>query len=496
MAQPYVNIGCGVYPWKENLSKEIEQRFGYRLEDKLLQFMLDDGTDGQKLRYQYFSLVSEMMSQNHFRPIREFCQSQGIKAGGHLLLEETMMAQVPLYGDIMACFREMDIPGIDVLTAMPEFTRRYLYSSRLAASTAELKGRDEVMSEICPIADYRKYNGKEAPTNDVKGTVNRQLVGGVTRFNNYLQLQHASQEEKMAFNTYVARVSTMMSGGVRASDIAVLYPVETMWTKYKPQPSWLKNWDAVKGGDPEAQKIEKLFGQVSDFLYDNHWEFSYIDSRALLESEIHDGKIKHGKLNWEVLILPRVETLPFEAWKAIEEFTRSGGTVIAIDALPQNSATDFPSAEVLSLSTKLFKTENSQKNAFYIEEFSDESLRNILNNTLKRDFTITPAYIPVLCSHKRMDGHDVLLVTNDSDQKQQFTLSFFFAKKIEKWNPNTGEIEKAINPVKLELDAYDGMIFSVNIDNYENIPSIGNIRESELPLSVKIDGYGSLFVVE
>ena len=461
MAQPHTNPGHGVYPWKKNLSSEIEKRFGYNLEDKLLQLMLDDGTEGQKLRYQYFSLVSELMSQNFFRVVKDYCHSQNIKSGGHLLLEESLMAQVPLYGDIMACFREMDVPGIDVLTAMPEYTRRYLYSSRLAASATELEGRSEVMSEICPISDHQKYNGKEAPTNLVKGTVNRQLVGGVTRFNNYLQLQHASQEEKMAFNTYIARVSTMMSGGVRASEIAVLYPIETVWTKFKPLPTWLKNWDAVNGGDPAAQKIEKLFGQVSDFLYDNQLEFSYIDSKALLESKVTDGQLKHGNLNWDVLILPGVETLSAAAWKIIESFRKSGGLIIALEALPTNSATDFPSNEIKTLADRILKSNKTDKKSVYFENFSPDSLQKILSNSIQRAFTISPAIIPVLCSHKRMDGHDVILVTNDSDQKQRFTLSFSSAKKIEKWNPNTGEISNVNSPITIELDSYDGIILKV-----------------------------------
>lgn len=458
MAQPYINLGYGVYPWKNNLSIEIEKRFGYKLEDKLLQLMLDDGSEGQLLRYQYFSLVSEMMSQYHFRAIKDYCYSQNIKSGGHLLLEESMMAQVPLYGDIMACFREMDIPGIDVLTAMPEFTRRYLYSSRLAASAAELEGRGEVMSEICPIADHHKYNGEEAPTNDVKGTVNRQLVGGVTRFNNYLQLQHASQEEKMAFNTYVARVSTLMSSGGRASKIAVLYPIETMWTKFKPLPTWLQNWDAVNGGDPDAQKIEKLFGQVSNFLYDNQWEFSYIDSKALQEANVSDGKLKHGNFNWEVLILPGVETLPLQAWKAVEEFIKLGGKVLAIDALPHNSSIDFPSNEIIKLTDNIFKNKKLEKKAFYLEKFSTDSIQNILRSSIQRDFTISPSNIPVLCSHKKVNGADVVLIVNDSNQPLDFTISFSKNKNVEKWNPNNGTVENTGNPVRLSLNAFDGII--------------------------------------
>jgi hypothetical protein len=459
MAQPFTNQGYGLYPWKKNLSIEFERRFGYRLEDKLLLIMLDDGREGQKFRYQYFSLVREMVSQNFFKQIREFCQSQGMKSGGHLLLEESLMAQVPLYGDIMACFREMDVPGIDVLTAMPEFTRRYLYSSRLASSSAELEGRGEVMSEICPIADHRKYNGKEAPTNDVKGTVNRQLVGGITRFNNYLQLQHASQHEKMDFNTYVARVSTMMSGGVRASKIAVLYPIESIWTRFKPVNTWLKGWDQTTGGDTTARKIERSMDKVSDCLYDNQWEFSYIDTKALLEAKIDKGELSFGSLKYELLVLPRVDTLPIEAWKVIEAFVKSGGKIIAIEALPENSATDFPSEFAVSMAGKLFGNGNKSKNAVFMKKFSTEKFQDILANLVRQDYLVQPSGIPILCSHKKIEGYDVLFVINDSNQPQSVKLSFSAGKKIQKWDPNTGEISDTGNQTELRLGAFDGTIF-------------------------------------
>ena len=184
MALPFPNLGYGVYPWKENVSTEFMTRYSADLKDVLLPMMLDRGPEGEKLRYRYFRIIADFMSRNYFRQIREYCSTQKLKSGGHLLVEETMMAQVPLYGSIMACYREMDVPGIDVLTGMPSFTRRYLYSSRLASSAAELQGNSMVMCESCPISDYNFYDGKEAPTIEIKGSLNRQIVGGVTDFNN------------------------------------------------------------------------------------------------------------------------------------------------------------------------------------------------------------------------------------------------------------------------------------------------------------------------
>jgi hypothetical protein len=458
MAHSFRNLGFGIYPWKKNLTEEIISRFRWDPEDKWLTMMLDNGNEGKKLRYQYFSLVSEFMSRNHFRLIKEYCNSQGIKTSGHLLLEESLPIQALLYGDIMACFREMDVPGIDVLTGMPEFTRRYLYSSRMAASVAELNGNTEVMSEICPVADPRFHKGKEAPTNDVKGTVNRQMAGGITRFNNYLKLQHASQDEKMEFNTYVARISTLMNGGFRASRIAVLYPIETIWTKFKPAPAWNKSWDDMAGGDPAVRKVSELFDRVSDHLYNNQWEFSYIDVRALLDAQVTKGKLCHGSLKWDLLVLPGVETLPEEAMQVVESFVKSGGKVIALEALPQNSCADFPSSEVMTVSEKLFSRGNQKGNAVFLEKFSSPVVQDFLIKSVPRDYVIEPSSLPLLVSHKKVDEHHVLFVVNDSNQPQTFSLSIATKKKIEKWDPNNGDIDQVENPVKMSLKPYDGMI--------------------------------------
>ena len=170
MAQPYQNPGYGVYPWKENVSAEFRSRYGLSLEDGLLRLMLDEGPEGQKLRYRYFRVVTDLLTRNYFGQIRDYCHTQKLLSGGHLLLEECMMAHVPLYGDIMACYRAMDVPGIDNLTGMPAFTRRYLYSSRLASSAAELEGRSRMMVESCLRSPtILSTAARRLPTQQVRG---------------------------------------------------------------------------------------------------------------------------------------------------------------------------------------------------------------------------------------------------------------------------------------------------------------------------------------
>ena len=227
------------------------------------------------------------------------------------------------------------------------------------------------MTESCPISDYNFYAGKEAPSVEIRGTLNRQMIGGVTDFNNYLQLQHEDGAGRTALNDYIARVVSQLSGGVRASRIAVYYPIETLWTRYRPLPSGLRSWDDVAGGAPEAQQLSGLFDRVSDCLMDNGWEFSYIDAQGIEESKVENGYLVHGNLRWDVLILPGAETLSEEMFERIFEFASRGGKVIVLESLPRNSFTEFPSETVSSGFEKMLSMQGSIRPAVYFERTFD-----------------------------------------------------------------------------------------------------------------------------
>ena len=453
MALPYKDLGYGVYPWKANVSVEFEKRSGHKLDDDLLWIMLDKGRRGQQARSLYFQIIADFMSNHYFRLIKDYCHTQGILSGGHLLLEEDMIAHAVLYGDIMACYRAMDIPGIDVLTGMPDFTRRYLYSGRLASSAAELEGNSDVMTEICPIADHAVYNGKEAPTDDVRGTINRQIVAGATLFNNYLQLDHENIAGKDQFNQYVARIVESLSGGVRNAKIAVYYPIETMWAHLRPVASGLTNWDKVSGGAPEAQIYAHTFETISDYLYDNQYEFSYLDGKGLIDSKVKGGKLMHSNLSWDIVILPDVKTISEEALKRLVDFSRGGGQVIILKGLPENSLNEFPSQRISSLINEL----KSGKNYCYIQDVDKDSLNHVLEKRALREIVFDNKE-NILMTHRLISGNEVFFIVNDSSQDKLVKIRLPRMKSISVCNPVTGDVIQEKSTFEVKLNPYHGII--------------------------------------
>lgn len=457
MALPYYPLGCGVYPWKRNVSEEFARRCGTDLEEALPRIMLDEGPQGDRFRTVYFGIVADFMSGHYFRHLRESCNALGILSGGHLLLEESLMAHTLLYGDIMACYRQMDIPGIDVLTAMPEFTSRYLISARMASSAAELEGRGTVMSEICPVTDPYHRNGAEASTREAVGTINRQLLGGVTKFNNYLQLQHESPEGKRRVNEYVARIAATMQEGVRASEIAVFYPIETMWSRMLPAQTGLSSWDRVSGGAAGAQHLDSLFERTSMELFASHREFSYVDSKALAESSVRKGTLRHGKLSWRAVLLAGVETIPEEALARTVEFAEAGGAVIVLETLPENSPTQFPSEAIRALTERLTRAPR------YLFLTSPEELERLPEILPQAPLRISDQE-GILTAHRKTESDDLFFIVNDTDRPR--TLSVYVPNAVsgQVLDPATGETSVcSADRTELHLEAFRGKLLRVKI---------------------------------
>ena len=54
-------------------------------------------------------------------------------------------------------------------------------------------------------------------------------------------------------------------------------------------------------------------------------------------AKIDDGKIKIRNMEYKVLILPNVETIPLKTLQFIEKYVDNGGIVIALERLPEKS---------------------------------------------------------------------------------------------------------------------------------------------------------------
>jgi len=252
----------------------------------------------------------------------------------------------------------------------------------------------------------------------------------------------------------------MLAGGHQVADIAMIYPIESLWPKFRP---------ARKGATDSASalKIQGIFDRASDSLYNARRDFTYIDSKTLAEAEVADGALVHRDLEWRVVVLPGVDTLPLAAWQNLERFWRTGGIVISLGARPENSESEFPSPEVRTLCQGMLPqsdvpnvcSSDSGGVGVFLPDGSDGLLPIVLDGVLAPDVRTASRKSPIRVTHRRIGGHEVYFAINDSGDACEEQLSLAAGGAGELWDPATGE-RRAIpadEPVGLDLEPYGGV---------------------------------------
>jgi hypothetical protein len=455
-----------VLPWAPQLPGEFLKRRGYALEPIVPDLIADAGPAGQKHRYDYWLTIAELVSENYFGQIQTWCRAHNVLSGGHLLAEESLVAHVPLYGDFLRSARRLDAPSMDCLSSLPPEVPWYV--ARLIASAAELEEKSVVMCETSDhVQRYRPPGDKrpirEVTEGEIRGTCNRLILGGVNCITSYYSFAGLPDEAVQRLNQWVGRCCTMLSGGHQVADIAVAYPVESLWTRYLPSRLWTQVAHS-------AARIETISRAAMDALFSAQRDFRIVDSKALIKARVENEKMVHGQSEWRIVVLPGADTLPLAAWENLARFVRGGGVVVALGTLPANSEVEFPSARVQKLAREIFGPPTSNHTSFetgsggggiFLPAGSEGLLPVVLKGVLEPDLMSIPPESPVRATHRRTDGQEVYFVINDSAKAWSGKIRVAAAGKAERWDPGTGHTLPASSTgtIPISLEPYGATLF-------------------------------------
>lgn len=460
-------------PWASNLPVEFKNRRGYALDASLLPALAADaGPAGRKIRYDFWLTVGELVSENYFGQIQTRCRRYDVPSGGHLLAEEGIVGHVPLYGDFFRCIRRLDAPSIDCLTSVPPEVPWFI--ARLLSSVAELEGRSLVMSETSDHSQRYRPAGDERPQRvvteaEIRGTCNRLIVAGVNCITSYYSFAELSDEQLRRLNEWVGRCCAALRGGHQVADVAVLYPAESLWTRFVPSRHWTTQAAA-------AARTESVYRAAVESLFAAQRDFTFIDSRTVGEAAVEPSSLVHGGLRWRVIVLPCVDTMPLAAWENLANFVRAGGVAISLGDLPANSESEFPSTRVQSLAKEIFgeggaapssvREPQAHVNAaggagIYLPSGLESLLPLAVDGLLEPDVKVAEAGSPLRVTHRRIDDREVYFVINDSAKSWSGQVAFPAAEDGERWNPATGRKEETLTggSARLNLEPYDAAIF-------------------------------------
>jgi hypothetical protein len=292
---------------------------------------------------------------------------------------------------------------------------------------------------------------------EIRGTCNRLMVSGVNSITSYYSFGSLTDDSLRRLNDWVGRGCSMLRGGHQVADVALLYPVESIWTHFTPARHWAN--DA-----PATSQIENIYRAVSDELFRAQRDFTLIDSATLAGARVQDGRLAHRNLSWRVIILPGVDTLPWPAWENLGRFVQQGGVLIALGSLPVNSETEFPSPRVRALAQKWFgngpdarTVAHEQGGAgVYLPSGSEGLLVPVLDRSLDPDVKVTPSRSPVRVTHRRLRDKEVYFLINDSAQPWNGTVQFSAAQPLDQWDPASRQVlpDPAAPSLQMRLEPY------------------------------------------
>lgn len=464
MSQPIQPLPYRLLPWSQTFAREFKKRRGYEIEPLVPALVAPAGPCGDRARYDFWLTVGELVSENYFGQIRDWCRKHNISSGGHLFIEEELLMHVSLYGDFFRCERALDAPSMDCLTSIPSEVPWHV--ARLVGSAGELNGRYDNMSETSDFEQRYRPKGDKRPAikvteDQIRGTCNRLLVNGINSITSYYQFDDMKDDQLRRLNLYIGRCCAMLHGGRQVTDVAVVYPAESVWTHFEPSHIWAEN------APEQARKIDRIFKETYQHLFQNQRDFTFIDTSTLTEGKVDKGVFKYNGLAWRVIVLPCVDTLPLKAWQNLAKFWRSGGLVMALGALPANSQLEFPSPAVQAIAKEMFpegeRSREHQSAGGGVSVFLGEvnPMPAVLDALIEPPVKVSPAGSPLRVTHRRIEGQEIFFVINDSSDPWKGQLSLAAAGQGECYDPATGAITPLAGPegLDLKLEAYGAALF-------------------------------------
>jgi glycosyl hydrolase family 106( putative alpha-L-rhamnosidase)/glycosyl hydrolase family 2 len=447
--------------WTPRLFEVFRERKGYDLVPALPLLLEDGGRRTPTVRCDYFEVVGDLYAQGFLGQLASWGAAHGIRTDGHVW-EETLHAQAAFQGDHFAMQRAFGNPGIDSLFEWGRFPRHFLE----ARSVAHFR-------ELPLVVEHQGVQGADSYLSPerAKRTTNTIAAWGTGVFSTHAMradLDRSDYPEDW-FETqpwwpffhhyadYVRRLSFMNVEGRHRCDLALYYPIESAWanadaaflperwnysfTRIEPDQGMIVSWDN------DLDEIDAVYTDIQNRLPAAQRDLDVVDAHYLGEASIADGRLRIGQETFTTLILPPMTCLRLSAARHIRAFAESGGRVIAVGRLPQDSMENGRDDPDLARAL-------AAANPIRVADV--DALLAFLDENVPRDVRVVsgdPDHL--VYSHRVIDGTDCYWLVNDSEAARSLRVEFAAAGMPERWDPDGGTrspVGFAVNGERIEVE--------------------------------------------
>lgn len=437
--------------WTISFNEKFKQKFGFDPDLFYPALWYDIGPETHAARNYLFGFRSELYTEGFTKEVNDWSVAHHITATGHQDQEE-VLNPVSVSGDLMKCFKYLEIPGIDKIGGDRPAERFY----KVVSSAAYNWNSSLVMSETYGAMGNISWKEIFAVAMDqyAKG-INVLIPHAVwyddtnVRFKPELSHRNPLYADSLKiFNQFLARLNLLLQQpGRQVADIAVLYPIHNLQAGH-----FLDGPLGFYKGGVEIPKTDYI--DVANWLTEDAGkDFTFIHPEVL-DDKCRVGKGKLQLQNPEtsgefrVIIIPSCKTISLSNLKKIKEFHEKGGNLIFTTQLPQ-FATEFgKDNEVTQIIRSIFPAEEQSGSnlaakfgkAIFISNPNGQSLREALED-LKISFDVEYSVSRELrYIHKVVAGRDVYYFANLGKTAVDLPIKFRVIQNFEVWDPHTGSV--------------------------------------------------------
>lgn len=503
--------------WNPRLLDEFQKRRGYDFTPFLATFsgrVVRDRSASERALWDLRLTIHELILENYAGHLRTLAHRHGIK----LSIEPYGLTQTA----------DLDLGSLADVPMGEFWSTKYEFADGCisAASVAHALGKPVVAAES--FTGHRDERGRSYPWS-LKNQANWALAIGINQFQFHTFTHQALGEKGLpgmtmgawgvrwdrgqtwwpmvgAFHRYLARSSQLLRQGTAVSDVLYLTP-EGAPNAFHPPTSAL----AGSGLLPDKKGYSFDGGSPS-------WLKSMV---------VEDGRIGiTGGSFYQLLVLPRFETMTPALLKDVIRLVEDGATVVGYPPSASPSLVDFPACdeEVKHLAQSLWGKppyaagREVGNGRIVLDEGAAEFFSNNPTPNFKKggdniypDYKITAALLekagipedfqsdhPLRFTHRRAATTDIYFVANPADKTVSTTATFRINDGMPRlWDPVTGEIrilpqferQKESTRVPLTFAPHQGY-FIVFVRNKKSAPTAnpGHVNFPEANPLLTLDG--------
>jgi hypothetical protein len=434
-------------PWHRDLPRIFRERKGYDLTQHWESLYVDTGDIDRKIRCDFYEVIADLCAETYFAQLQSWCQAHHVASSGHLLGEETLVWQADFDGDPFTCYRKFDIPGIDMILSNPERIMQdkepFFLVPQVAGSAARLQGKRRVMCEISDF--FGLMGGHHATLAQMKSTAGILMSLGITDFVSMytislhpgepadpnLKARRYSAKEFRTYTDYVQRVNRAFSEGERDARVAVLHPIVSLWAHFTPSERSMYELHPSE----LVRFIDDGFANLCRDFLRNQIDYDIIDERSLANARIEGGKLVIGRLGYDVLVLPPMDTIRVRSMEKLLQFIEEGGSVFSQQLYPHFAAEGIEKdGEVKKIVEKIVA-----KGGMGGACADGTPLLYLVNSRVPPACVLSPSSPDILCTTVFGKGSRVYFLVNTTSKEYQGSCTFRSLGKPIALDPDTGK---------------------------------------------------------